>query len=289
MFKVKEENGILTLTGLDRFSIDKIFDCGQCFRFDPKDNGIEGVALGKILRFEQPASDTVIIKGITESEFNDVFCRYLALDCDYGEVDRDILSRMNNDITMQKAVEYGNGIRILRQDGWEALCSFIVSQNNNIPRIKKIINSLSREYGEHIGGESYAFPTAESLAAAGPDKIFELKTGFRAKYIYDAAEKVASGKIDLKAVEEMTTAQGLDYLMQIKGVGLKVASCALLFGFNKTDAFPVDVWVKRVLEKYYPDGLDLTNLGSFAGMIQQYLFYYERYLLSLQKKVGKEK
>ena len=281
MFNLKEENKILTLTGLNRFSIDKIFDCGQCFRFDPKDNGIEGVAHGRLLRFEQPSPDTVVIKGITAKEFNEIFCRYLALDCDYEAVDKDILTRLNNDDTIRKAMEYGSGIRILRQDSWEALCSFIVSQNNNIPRIKKIINSLSKEFGEHIEGEYYTFPTAEALAAAGTDKIFELKTGFRAKYIYDAAEKVASGKIDLKAVDEMTTAQAIDYLMQIKGVGLKVASCALLFGFDKTDAFPVDVWVKRVLEKYYPNGLDLTNLGAFAGMIQQYLFYYERYMQSL--------
>ena len=137
--------------------------------------------------------------------------------------------------------------------------------------------NMSREFGEKIDETHYAFPTAEALYNAGVDKIFELKTGFRAKYIYDAAEKVVTGKIDLSAVDKMTTEEALEYFMQIKGVGLKVASCALLFGFNKTDAFPVDVWVKRVLEKYYPDGLDLTNLGAYAGMIQQYLFYYERY------------
>ena len=277
MFTVTEKNNALILSGLDRFSVNKIFDCGQCFRFDPKDGGVEGVAFGKVLRLEQQDEKTVILKGITKTEFDNTFCRYLALDEDYEAVDSDILTRMNNDPTITKAIEYGNGIRILRQDGWEALCSFIVSQNNNIPRIKKIIEAMSREFGQKIDGEHYAFPTADALAAAGPDKIFDLKTGFRAKYIYDAAEKVASGKIDLKEVDKMTTDDALEYLMQIKGVGLKVASCALLFGFNKTDAFPVDVWVKRVLEKYYPKGLDITNLGAFAGMIQQYLFYYERY------------
>ena len=174
-------------------------------------------------------------------------------------------------------MEYGRGIRILRQDGWEALCSFIISQNNNIPRIKKIIENMSKTFGEKIGDDLYAFPTAKALYEAGEDKIFELKTGFRAKYIYDAAKKVANGEIDLSLIDKMPTKDALEYLMQIKGVGLKVASCALLFGFNKTDAFPVDVWVKRVLEKYYPNGLDLDNLGDYAGMIQQYLFYYERY------------
>lgn len=277
MFNVTEKKNGIVLTGLDRFSVAKIFDCGQCFRFDPKSEGIEGVAYGRFLRFEQTEESSVNIIGITKKEFDETFCRYLALDQDYALVDGDIMTRLKGDETIKKAIEYGSGIRILRQDGWEALCSFIVSQNNNIPRIKKIIESMSLSFGECIDGQHYAFPTAEALCSAGTDKIFELKTGFRAKYIYDAAEKVASGKIDLSLIDQMSTDEATQYLMQIKGVGLKVASCALLFGFNKTDAFPVDVWVKRVLAKYYPDGLDLTSLGEFAGMIQQYLFYYERY------------
>ena len=277
MFNLNENKDSLELTGLDRFSVEKIFDCGQCFRFDPKDGGVEGVAYGKFIRLEQADCSTVKIFGISKKEFDESFCRYFALDRDYSLVDSDIMTRLKGDETIKKAIEYGSGIRILRQDGWEALCSFIVSQTNNIPRIKKIIESMSRAFGEKIDDSHYAFPTPEALCSAGTDKIFELKTGFRAKYIYDAAEKVASGKIDLSLVDKMPTAEAAEYLMQIKGVGLKVASCALLFGFDKTDAFPVDVWVKRVLAKYYPDGLDLTNLGEFAGMIQQYLFYYERY------------
>ena len=277
MFNVVEKEDRLEITDLDRFSVTKIFDCGQCFRFDPNNGGVEGVAHGKFIRLEQTDTDGVTVFGVTKKEFDERFCRYFALDRDYSLVDRDILTRLNGDETIKKAIEYGSGIRILRQDGWEALCSFIVSQNNNIPRIKKIIENMSKTFGENIDGEHYAFPTPEALCSAGTDKIFELKTGFRAKYIYDAAEKVASGKIDLSLIDQMTTAEAAEYLMQIKGVGLKVASCALLFGFDKTDAFPVDVWVKRVLAKYYPDGLDLTNLGEFAGMIQQYLFYYERY------------
>lgn len=277
MFNVVEKENRLEITDLDRFSVTKIFDCGQCFRFDPNNGGVEGVAHGKFIRLEQTDTDGVTVFGVTKKEFDERFCRYFALDRDYSLVDRDILTRLNGDETIKKAIEYGSGIRILRQDGWEALCSFIVSQNNNIPRIKKIIENMSKTFGENIDGEHYAFPTPEALCSAGTDKIFELKTGFRAKYIYDAAEKVASGKIDLSLIDQMTTAEAAEYLMQIKGVGLKVASCALLFGFDKTDAFPVDVWVKRVLAKYYPDGLDLTSLGEFAGMIQQYLFYYERY------------
>ncbi len=277
MFNVTEKDNALVLSGLQNFDISKIFDCGQCFRFDESDGGFIGIAFGKVIALKQTSADCVHIKGITKQDFEQKFCRYLALDTDYKEIDKDIITRLKGDTTITKAIEYGNGIRLLRQDGWEALCSFIISQNNNIPRIKKIIANMSKEFGEHIYGDYYAFPTAEALYKAGVDKIFELKTGFRAKYIYDAAEKVATGKIDLSLIDSMTTEEAAQYLMQIKGVGLKVASCALLFGFDKTDAFPVDVWVKRVLEKYYPQGLDLTTLGKNAGMIQQYLFYYERY------------
>ena len=277
MFNVIEKDGYIELNGLSGFDIGKVFDCGQCFRFDEKNGGVEGIAFGKVLRLEQPSPDVVKVFGITLDEYQKTFCHYFALDADYDEVDRDIISRLNGESTIKKAIEYGKGIRLLRQDGWEALCSFIISQNNNIPRIKKIIANMSECYGEKICDGCYSFPTADALYEAGVDALFDLKTGFRAKYIYDAAEKVATGKIDLSLIENMTTAEATEYLMQIKGVGLKVASCALLFGFNKTDAFPVDVWVKRVLEKYYPSGLDLSSLGDNAGMIQQYLFYYERY------------
>ncbi|MBR6681651.1 MAG: DNA-3-methyladenine glycosylase 2 [Clostridia bacterium] len=277
MYKITENIDHIELTNLDHFLISQVFDCGQCFRFDENGGGIEGVALGKFVRLEQPAKDTVRIYGITRADFDLSWKSYLGLDDDYVEIEKDILTRRQGDTTMTEAVKKGCGIRILHQDKWEALCSFIISQNNNIPRIKKIIENMSRAFGERIDDTHYAFPTAEALMNAGVDEIFELKTGFRAKYIYDAAEKVATGKIDLSLVDSMTTEEAIEYLTQIKGVGLKVASCALLFGFNKSDAFPVDVWVKKVLAKYYPDGLDISSLGKYAGLVQQYLFYYERY------------
>ena len=277
MYKVKENNNSIELTGLNHFDLNKIFDCGQCFRFNEKDGKFVGVACNKLIKLEQKDESTVIIYGITKSEFDKIFCNYFALNDDYESIDADIIKRLNNDQNIVKAIEYGKGIRLLHQDGWEALCSFIISQNNNIPRIKKIIENMSMAFGEKIDEDYYSFPTAQALYNAGADKIFALKTGFRAKYIYDASEKVCSGKINLDLIHDMTTEEAAKYLMQIKGVGLKVASCALLFGFNKTDAFPVDVWMKKAMDKYYPQGLDISNLGKNAGMIQQYLFYYERY------------
>lgn len=138
---------------------------------------------------------------------------------------------------------------------------------------------MCARFGERIGtsGELYSFPTAESLCRAGTDAIFACGTGFRAKYITDAAEKIASGDISIDAVLKMDTAEAASELCRIKGVGPKVAACTLLFGFGKTDAFPIDVWVKRVLAKYYPPEFDPTCFGKYAGLAQQYLFYYERY------------
>ena len=177
--------------------------------------------------------------------------------------------------------KFANGIRILHQDHWEALCSFIISQNNNIPRIKKIIEALCSAYGDVIyidenGKNYYSFPSPEKILEAGEKKIFELKTGFRAKYIIDAARKVSSGEISFEEIEKASTDEAMKILCKICGVGPKVASCVLLFSFRKYDCFPIDVWVKKILDKYYPDFTGKEYFGEYAGIAQQYLFYYER-------------
>ncbi len=286
------ENGIhaVRIEGLDNFKISQIFDCGQCFRFDPvaaprHTCEFEGVAYGRYIRLGQDTPGAVTIYNTTAEEYEKIWRHYLALDLDYAEVRRDIAARFadatgGKDAIMPRAMEYGDGIRILRQEPWEAVCSFIVSQNNNIPRIKKIIAAMSREWGEPIfcGGEVYySFPTAEALVKAGERAIFDIKTGFRAKYIYDAACKAASGELDFYAITQALPEDAAEMLCAVKGVGPKVAACAMLFGFDKTEAFPIDVWIKRVLAKYYPDGFDISALGKYAGIAQQYLFYYERY------------
>ncbi|MBR2432768.1 MAG: DNA-3-methyladenine glycosylase 2 family protein, partial [Clostridia bacterium] len=234
------------------FDIFQTFDCGQTFRFEKiGEDVVEGVAHGKLLRMKQTKDGCVEI-NCTADEFERVWKHYLALDRDYSEINA--YFSLGNDEVLKKAALYGKGIHILRQDPWEALCSFIISQNNNIPRIKKIINSLSEKFGEpfeYEGKTYYSFPTAKALAEAGEAEIFALKTGFRAKYICDAAEKVVSGEIDLEKILSLTTSDAQTELLRIKGVGPKVAACALLFGFDKTDAFPIDVWVKRVFSKYY--------------------------------------
>lgn len=275
--KIKEFKNYIELSDLSCFSVEKIFDCGQCFRFDPDpEGGVSGIYRGRKYRFTQESEDSVKIYNTSKSDFEDNLFDFLSLDLDYEVMNSDIENRFGGDVTIKEAINAGKGIRILRQDAFETLISFIISQNNNIPRIKKLVEALCRECGEKTE-DGYSFPTPEAIVELGVDRLREMKTGFRAAYIYDAATKVANGQIDLEAIKNLDTDTALCELQKIKGVGLKVASCVALFGLNKLDTFPVDVWIKRVLEKYYPRGLDINSLGDYRGLSQQYLFYYERY------------
>ena len=282
---VSSENGTLRVGGVGDFSVFSTFDCGQCFRFDHVASDeyktvFSGVARGRRVSFAQNAPGELYIIGASEEDFP-TWENYLALDVDYDAMNEAMIAAVpegDDRKTMRRAVDASHGIRILRQDRWEALCSFIVSQNNNIPRIKKIIAALCEKYGDDIGG-AHDFPTAASLDAAGEEAIFALRTGFRAKYIADAAKRVAEDGSFLDSV-----AAAKDYgdaerlLSSIKGVGPKVAACALLFGFERYDAFPVDVWIKKVLANRFSEGFDWHVFGQAAGVAQQYLFYSERYL-----------
>lgn len=276
--KYTYSNGCAFFENVSDFDIAQTFDCGQCFRFDLVDGYWQGISCGRFARFNQPSPDTLEIYA--DQADIDYWVTFLALDTDYSAVKEDIASKFGGQ-TILSAMECGSGIRILRQHPWETLISFIISQNNNIPRIKKIVESLCREFGEKIEcGERvyYAFPTPEALYNAGESAIFALKTGFRARYIYDAASRVVDGRLNIDALCEMDSDTLNEALLEICGVGPKVAACVSLFGFGHTEAFPIDVWVKRIMLKYYPDGLDIKSLGRYAGVAQQYLFYYERYL-----------
>ena len=282
------ENGVfgVKIENPPRIDIFKTFDCGQCFRFDPVSyfgNKYEygGVAFGRYVVFAQNNENELIIYNSTEDEYRNIWRSFLAFDVDYEMIDKHISVSLKSE-HMDRAIERSRGIRILRQDGWEAVCSFIISQNNNIPRIKKIISALCQNYGGSVcflGETHYSFPTHSALLEAGEEAIFALKTGFRAKYIIDACRAVAEERISFQKIRSSHSFdECLSELCLVKGIGLKVASCALLFGFDKTEAFPVDVWMKRALEKYFPNGIDIEALGKWAGVAQQYLFYYEKYI-----------
>lgn len=261
------------------FDISQIFDCGQCFRFNrhsEKNNTYCGVAFSEYLEVTQTTDE--IIFNTSEEKFKKIWSNFFDLETDYEA----IISSFKDDKTLYDAGVFSSGIRILRQDPWETLCSFIISQNNNIPRIKGIIERMSQAYGKKFvsveGNEYFAFPSPEALVYAGEEAIFQLKTGFRAKYIYDCAKKITNSEINISDIYSMTLSDALNELEKIKGVGPKVASCTLLFGFAKHDAFPIDVWVKKILQKYYSDEPSRHFSSPYAGIAQQYLFYYERCL-----------
>lgn len=274
----KLQNETFKIKRPENFCLSQIFDCGQCFRFDKADetgNIYEGVAFSKYLKVAQD-EENLYFYGCTKDDFENIWKNFFDWDRKYS----DIISAFSDDEALSRAAKFSSGIRILKQDKWETLCSFIISQNNNIPRIKGIIKNMSQKFGtpftDPFGETRYAFPTAESLYNVGEDEIFALKTGFRAKYIYDAAKKVTTGEIDLDEISQMNLTDAAMSLERIKGVGPKVTACTLLFGFSKYDAFPIDVWVKKILAKYYSECPSCHFSGEYAGIAQQYLFYYER-------------
>ena len=247
------------------FSLDDTLDCGQAFRWEKtSENAYQGAFLNKklVISYENE-NDLFRLHDTSESDLLGVWKDYFDLGTDYGEIKR----RFSEDETLSKACAFAGGIRLLRQDSWEALSSFIISQNNNIPRIKGIIGRLCSHYN--------GYPSAEDMRDETVDSLGYLRSGFRAKYLVDAVSKVLSGELDLESVRTLPLDDARNALMKIKGVGPKVADCTLLFGFYRLDAFPKDVWVKRVLAQWYPNGLPDCTKG-LEGIAQQYLFHYIR-------------
>ena len=264
-----EENKIIVTP--ECFDLALTLDCGQAFRWVKiGEDEWHGVAFSTPLTLKKTDKGIEFI-GTNKEDFENIWIPYFDLERDYDA----LCNRFKADRYLSEAVDTCYGIRLLRQEPWEAICSFIISQNNNIPRIKGIIDRLCRLLGEHLGGDDYSFPSAQRIAEAGVEALAPIRAGFRAKYIIDAAERIASGEIDTEKIYALTIDEGRDELIKIKGVGEKVAQCSLLYGFGKVDAFPVDVWVKRIMSELYPDGLhECTN--GVRGIAQQYLFHWRR-------------
>ena len=295
------------ISGLGNYSLRDTLECGQAFRYERVvDEGdyVEylTVAYGKIISVGQRRMGELIFFGKWSEEYEKILTDYFALDQDYDEIRLDILSRTDSE-WLTAAAESAKGVVILRQEPWETLFSFIVSQNNNIPRIRKIIRSVCAEYGENLAvregldacpigkcdgkpseekcrgcGICFGFPTAEEILEK-PEGLLPSHPGFRYKYLIDAAERVSRGDVSLSDVKSKAS---YDYtvteLKRILGVGDKVASCVALFGFGNLEAFPIDVWMKRAIDEYFDGKLDPKTLGSYAGVAQQYIFHYIRNL-----------
>ena len=299
----------ILVTDIGEFDLSDTLLCGQCFRYERVSR--EGyavsyivVAMDRIFELSQSSRGEVVFHGISEKDFLEVAVPYFSLDTDFEAIRQKIITACPTE-KLKEASEGAKGTFILRQDPWETLFSFIVSQNNNIPRIRKIIRSLSLAYGENLaereGREScplslhnatpcrekckdcgicYSFPTAAAVAAE-PEKMLPSKPGFRYRYLLDAAERVASGEIDLLSIREHhDLAFSLESLKRIKGVGDKVASCVALFGLGNLDAFPIDVWMRKAIDTWFDGKLDPAVLGEYAGVAQQYIFHYARNLTS---------
>lgn len=268
---IKKHNDLLVIPE-DIFSLPQTLDCGQAFRWEKTENNKwHGVVKGTPLTVYETA-EGIVFENTTEEQFNAIWKDYFDFDTDYKK----IRESFSGDLYLSKAMDFCGGIRLLKQEPWEALCSFIISQNNNIPRIKGIISRLCETFGDGLGKGDFSFPAAERLADMTPEELAPLRAGFRAKYIVDAAKKVVSGEVPLYSLPQLPLEEGLNSLMKITGVGPKVASCALLYGCGKKDAFPIDVWVKKILSELYPDGFPFED-SPYKGIAQQYLFHYRRF------------
>lgn len=258
----------------DDFDLERIFECGQCFRWNADENGVyTGVAYGRAAKIYREG-DSIFISGSLE-DFENIWRGYFDLDRSYA----DIRAGLCVDEYMTEASTFGAGIRILYQEKWEALCSFIISQCNNIPRIKKIVETLCRLFGDKVtlfGEEYYTFPSAEKIAALTAEDLAPLRSGYRAPYIVNAAKMIASGELDLEKVAAGDPVDALKTLKTLNGVGDKVANCVVLFGLQMLDAFPIDVWMKKALKAHYEGGFDPKIFAPYAGIAQQYMFYFAR-------------
>lgn len=252
------------------FSLAETLECGQCFRWYKKGEGVySGVANRATLTLTQ-RGDELTVEGCSREDYEHRLRGYLSLDEPYGEYK----AMLSQDAVLREAIGYAPGIRVMKQPLWETLCSFIISQNNNITRIMRIVDTLCRSFGEDLGGY-YDFPSPERLASLKKEDLACLVCGYRDGYIIDAAQRFAAGEIDEEYLRCAPLGDARDMLLKIKGVGPKVADCALLFGARRYDAFPRDVWIKRAMAQLFPEGLPECAI-PIAGIAQQYIFHYAR-------------
>ncbi|MDO5328903.1 MAG: DNA glycosylase [Coriobacteriia bacterium] len=265
------------ITIKDNFDLDMIIDSGQCFRARLLENGYYRFVSGKNVLYIKPVREITQSNNyriLTNASWDKFWVEYFDLDRDYGSIARDI---KHNDKFMKRAEEYSRGIRILRQDPWETLVSFVISQRKSIPAIKSCVEVLCQKYGDRIEinhhgiqdiqDNFHLFPCPDQLA----DKdICDCGLGYREGYICG----LATNPPDLFALDKLTTNELLDSLMQIKGVGMKVANCVALFAYGRVECAPVDTWIQKIIDHYYAGKNPLPGYGDVAGIMQQYAFYY---------------
>ena len=278
------------ITNQDSFNMKDIFECGQCFRWNKSEDGSYiGVVKDAVIKVET-SNDDIIFTGNSRKDFIKIVRNYFDLDTDYKDY-KQKLSSIDN--YLKESINFGDGIRILNQDLWECIISFIISANNNIPRIKKIIERLSLNYGkkvEFMGKDYYLFPTPEELSKASVQDLRNLGLGFRDKRIYETTRLILNKTFDLDDFLKLNDSNKMrEDLLKLEGVGPKVADCILLFSCKRMDVFPIDVWVRRVMNELYIHNEDEEKVNKkelqklaeekflgLSGLAQQYLFYWKR-------------
>ena len=280
------------IESLKSFELADIFDCGQCFRWNKQEDGsYTGVFKGNIMNV-QKEGNTITFKGICNGNIKEIVEDYFDLNRNYEEI-KEQLSKI--DTHVKTSIEYGQGIRILNQDLWEMIISYIISANNNIPRIKGIIERLSKNYGQEIewnGEKYYTFPSPKELKEVTIEDYRGLGAGFRDVRLHETVHMILDKKVDLEQMlNNPNTLEVREQLLTLSGVGPKVADCIMLFSLQRSEVFPIDVWVKRVMTELYfnedkkiePNNKKILKFaedrfGNLAGLAQQYLFYWRREL-----------
>ena len=274
----------------ESFELKDIFECGQCFRWNENEDGSYTGVINKGVLNVEKQGEKIIFTGMLDGDVKEIVNSYFDLDRNYEEIKRQL---SNIDKYLKTSVEYGKGIRILNQDLWETIISFIISANNNIPRIKGIIERISEKYGTEIEWKNekyYIFPTPEQLERATVEDLRSLGTGFRDVRIYETTQKVLNDEVNLENIDKKGTIEAREELLTLSGVGPKVADCILLFStLKRFDVFPIDVWVRRVMNELYIKNKDESKVskkeimqianekfGNLEGLAQQYLFYWKR-------------
>lgn len=260
---------------LDYFDISQICESGQCFRMSRlKDGSYSVIAKDRYLKLVQ--NDKECLFYCSEDEFETFWKRYFDLDTDYGAYIGQISPR---DKYLSQAAAFGSGIRILRQDLWEMIVSFLISQQNNIVRIRRCIENICKEYGEERkspdGSRYYTFPTPEALAGLDEEALKECNLGYRSKYVVRTARSIKEGQVSLEDIRNMPYEKARCELLRLYGIGEKVADCICLFALHNLEAFPVDTHIRQALKEHYPKGFPKRRYNGFQGVMQQYIFYHE--------------
>ncbi len=264
MYKISSDN-------LDVWAIAK---SGQCFRMNEVSTGVFSlIAMGKVLKIQVPNKDECLL-DCSEQEFFDIWENYFDLKTDYKQ----FIKSTADDEYLKEASVYGSGVRILNQDPWEMIISFIISQRKSIPAIKTSIEKLCAMLGEDLGDGYYSFPTVSAIAQASIEDLLTTSVGYRAKYLKETALVIQSGRFDIKMLSALDDDALLEKLLELSGVGKKVASCVMLFGFHRLGAFPEDVWINKIVANRYSGNFPREKYRGYEGVIQQYMFFYERYL-----------